>query len=235
MHLLHSSDDGQPQGSTQPERDRPSDLLERYGKDALRLAEKLADAQADNFKLREKNRTLTTELQDARGKAPADGAVVLSKDDAAQLEAYRALGEPDALKSTLTTAEEAQHQLATLKRERTLADAAAAQGYKAAALAKLPSLAGKDLIVKDVEIDGKPTKAAFVAEDGKEHPLAEYIAQHDAELLPALTAESGTQSNGISFVRQSTGAPAPKQTPAQAHIQRTYNRQGAKDNGTNRR
>jgi hypothetical protein len=234
--FLHAPDDGQPQGGESEQRDRPSDLLERYGKDALRLAEKLAEAQRDNYRLREKNRMLTTELADAKGKAPADGARVLSKDEAAQWEAYTALGAPAALKTQIDTAQGAQGELAILKRERTIADAAAAQKWPAATLAKLPSLKDKDLIVKDVEIDGTKVKQAFVAHDGKEHPLAEYVTTHDPEFLPALAAEAAIAQSGggTPFVRQSAGAPPAKQSAITAHLNRTYNRQGAKDNGTNR-
>jgi len=234
--FLHAPDDGQPQGGESEQRDRPSDLLERYDKDALRLAEKLAEAQSDNFRLREKNRMLTTELADAKGKAPADGARVLSKDEAAQWEAYTALGAPAALKTQIDTAQGAQGELAILKRERTIADAAAAQKWPAATLAKLPSLKDKDLIVKDVEIDGTKVKQAFVAHDGKEHPLAEYVTTHDPEFLPALAADAAPAQSGggTPFVRQSAGAPPAKQSAITAHLNRTYNRQGAKDNGTNR-
>ena len=230
---VYAEDDGQPQGG---EGQQPSDLLDRYGKDALKLAEKLADAQRDNYRLREKNRTLTAELQDAKGKAPADGARVLSKDEAAQWEAYTALGAPAALKTQLDAAAGAQGELTTLKREKTIADAATAQKWPAATLAKLPSLRDKDLIVKDVEIDGAKVKQAFVAHDGKEHPLAEYVAQHDPEFLPALAADAAATPNsgGTAFVRQAAGAPPAKQSPVAAHLNRTYNRQGAKDNGTNR-
>lgn len=230
---MYAEDDGQPQGG---DGQQPSDLLDRYGKDALKLAEKLADAQRDNYRLREKNRTLTTELADAKGKAPADGARVLSKDEAAQWDAYTALGAPAALKTTIETAQGAQGELATLKRERTIADAAAAQKWPAATLAKLPSLKDKDLIVKDVEIDGAKVKQAFVAHDGKEHPLAEYVTTHDPEFLPALAADAtpAQSGGGTPFVRQSAGAPPAKQSAIAAHLNRTYNRQGAKDNGTNR-
>ena len=231
--FLHAPDDGQPQGG---DGQQPSDLLDRYGKDALKLAEKLADAQRDNYRLREKNRMLTTELADAKGKAPADGARVLSKDEAAQWEAYTALGAPAALKTQIDTAQGAQGELAILKRERTIADAAAAQKWPAATLAKLPSLKDKDLIVKDVEIDGTKVKQAFVAHDGKEHPLAEYVTTHDPEFLPALAADAAPAQSGggTPFVRQSAGAPPAKQSAITAHLNRTYNRQGAKDNGTNR-
>ena len=162
---------------------------------------------AENYELRRKNATLRTDNDALRANTPADGARVLSKDEAALWEAYTALGAPDALTQQLATAEGAQAELSTLKRERTMAAAAEAAGYtgKAGTLAKLPSLAGKDLVVKDVEIDGTKAKQAFVVADGKEHALAAYITEHDPEFLPALTAEAAAKPSGTPFVRQSAG------------------------------
>lgn len=236
--LFHAPDDGQPQGgeSEQP-RDRPSDLLERYGKDALRLAEKLAEAQGDNFRLREKNRTLTGRVADLEKSKPAEGALMLDKAQAEAWGAYQALGDPATLKTTLEGAQTARGELATLKRGEAIRAAAEASGYKPATLSKLPSLAGKDLIVKDVEVDGAKQKQAFVAVDGKEQPLGEFVTEHDPEFLPALTADAaaGAQGSGTTFVRQSSGGAPAKQSAASAHINRIYNRQGANNDGTNRR
>jgi len=206
--IFHAPDDGDdPQGGESPKRPRPSDLAAQYHNDAMRVSERLAEVLDDNFKLREKNRTLAADLATAKANTPADGARVLSKDEAALWEAYTALGAPDALTQQLATAEGAQSELSTLKRERTMAAAAEAAGYtgKAGTLAKLPSLAGKDLVVKDVEIDGTKTKQAFVVADGKEHALAAYITEHDPEFLPALTAEAAAKPSGTPFVRQSAG------------------------------
>lgn len=207
--IFHAPDDGDdPQGGDSPKRPRPSDLAAQYHNDAMRVSERLAEVLDDNFKLREKNRALTADLATAKAKTPADGARVLSKDEAAQWEVYTALGAPDALKQQLATAEGAQAELTTLKRGELLRTAGEAAGYKSAVLAKLPSLAGKDLVVKDVEIDGKTAKQAFVAVDGKEHALAAYITEHDPEFLPWLTAEAAAKPSGTPFVRQSAGSDA---------------------------
>lgn len=206
--IYHAPDDGDdPQGGESSKRPRPSDLAAQYHNDAMRVSERLAEVLDDNYKLREKNRTLAADLATAKANTPAAGARVLSKDEAALWEAYTALGAPDALTQQLATAEGAQSELSTLKRERTMAAAAEAAGYagKAGTLAKLPSLAGKDLVVKDVEIDGTKTKQAFVVADGKEHALAAYITEHDPEFLPALTAEAAAKPSGTPFVRQSAG------------------------------
>ncbi len=230
--IYHAPDDGDdPQGGDSPKRPRPSDLAAQYHNDAMRVSERLAEVLDDNYKLREKNRTLTADLATAKANTPADGARVLSKDEAALWEAYTALGAPDALKQQLATAEGAQAELSTLKRERTIAAAAEAAGYtgKAGTLAKLPSLAGKDLVVKDVEIDGKKAKQAFVVADGKEHALADYITEHDPEFLPALTAEAAKPA-GTPFVRQSAGSDAPAGDMAARHIHQQEERRKAQPN-----
>jgi hypothetical protein len=204
--IYHAPDDGQPQGGTeQGQAERLQGLLTKHNNDAMGVAQILL---AENYELRRKNATLRTDNDALRAKTPADGARVLSKDEAAQWEAYTALGAPDALKQQLATAEGAQAELTTLKRGELLRTAGEAAGYKSAVLAKLPSLAGKDLVVKDVEIDGKKAKQAFVVADGKEHALAAYITEHDPEFLPALTTEAAKPA-GTQFVRQSAGgAPA---------------------------
>ena len=204
--IYHAPDDGDdPQGGESSKRPRPSDLAAQYHNDAMRVSERLAEVLDDNYKLREKNRTLTADLATAKANTPADGARVLSKDEAALWEAYTALGAPDALTQQLATAEGAQAELTTLKRGELLRTAGEAAGYKSAVLAKLPSLAGKDLVVKDVEIDGKKAKQAFVVADDKEHALAAYITEHDPEFLPWLTAEAAAKPAGTQFVRQSAG------------------------------
>ena len=206
--FLHAPDDGDdPQGGESSKRPRPSDLAAQYHNDAMRVSERLAEVLDDNYKLREKNRTLTADLATAKANTPADGARVLSKDEAALWEAYTALGAPDALKQQLATAEGAQAELTTLKRGELLRTAGEAAGYKPAVLAKLPSLAGKDLVVKDVEIDGKKAKQAFVVADDKERELTAYITEHDPEFLPALTTEAAKPA-GTQFVRQSAGSDA---------------------------
>lgn len=203
--IYHAPDDGDdPQGGESPKRPRARALAAQYHNDAMRVSERLAEVLDDNYKLRDKNRVLVADLATLKGKVPADGVRVLSNDEAAQWEAYTALGAPDALKQQLDGAADAQTQLDALKRGELLRTAGEAAGYKPAVLAKLPSLTGKDLIVKDVEIDGKKTKQAFVADGGKEHALTAYITEHDPEFLPALAAEAAKPA-GTQFVRQSAG------------------------------
>lgn len=179
--LYHEADsDADPQGG----RSRASDMLEQYGRDALRLAEKLADVQSDNYRLREERRNLKQQIQDAASKAPAEGARVLSKEDAVLFDAYAALGTPDAIKQAMDVNGEATAKLARLEREKLLTKAADAAGFKAAVLQTLAA----DLDIQVKEKDKKPFPVVIT--DGKEVDLSDYAAQHWGDFLPALKQQS---------------------------------------------
>ena len=190
---------------------KASDVLNRYGQtpeSVFKMAELLADAENKLYRLRETNREL-------RAKVPADGAVLMTPEDAAALEAYRTLGTPDALKGAQDAAQQASTKLATYERERTAHAAAAAHEWKSAVLAKLPSLQGKAIEARDA--DGTP--AYFV----ENTPLVDYVTAHDPEFLPALQATPAPAATPAQpFPRQAAGGkPAPVNV-AQQHIQRTY-------------
>ncbi len=172
--------DSTPQGGASGGRDpiQASDLLTKYG-EALKLAEKLADVLNDNYLLREKNRTLTHQVAEATAQVPAAESVVLSAAQAAQWQAYQALGAPDVLKTTVERA-------TTLERAALFQQAATAHGYKATTLAKLPSVQGQTLTMRETLIDGTPVATAYVGDV----PLPEYLMAHDADLLPALTVDA---------------------------------------------
>jgi hypothetical protein len=191
-----ADDDGGSGGSGEIEgKIKPSDVLQRYGQtaeSALRMAEKLAESENANWRLREKNRTLSDDLKAVQSKVPADDARILTTDEAAAYDAYTALGlKPADIQKAIEDSAATKGELTSLKRADAFRAAAEAHGYKPAALAKLPSLANQDIAIEDVETkgsDGKPVKAkrAYVTVDGKKTALPDYIEAHDAEFLPAL-------------------------------------------------
>jgi hypothetical protein len=215
--LYHEEDTGQPHGGEVEGKQRPPDVLDRYGRDALKLAEKLAEALTDNYTLREQRRGLRAEVADLKSKTAPEGARVLTKDEAAVYDAYAALGKkPDELKQAIDLNGEATTELARLKREQLLGKAAAASGFKPSVL---QTLAG-DLPIELRDVDGKP--AAFV--EGK--PLAEYAGTAWADFLPALTVQTGT-----GYVAQSTGDKPPAQgDKAAQHIAAQEERRKAQPN-----
>lgn len=200
---FHSEDDGQPQGG---EPSRASDMLDRYGRDALKLAEKLAEVQSDNYSLREKNRTLRQELKDTAAKAAPDGAVLMTAEDAAALGAYRALGTPDALKGAQAAATEAQDKLAGLQRDATLRDVRDVTGYD---LDILRDIGGAEwqYSIKDEGTEAEPQRVVYV----KDGDTEQRIDQHPKvqRVLPALKPAAASQPAAQPYPRQSAGGRAP--------------------------
>lgn len=213
------------------ERVRSEDIIARSRNDAetiARLGRELDRNEDRRFKLRESRRTLTQELVDLRGKQPGEGATVLTSDQAKVWEAYQGLGKVEDLTKAVKERDDLAGELGTFRRNAALQAAAEAHDYRPTALAKLPSLAGKGIETREIEVDGQKVKRAFVKDGDKEFGLAEYIQQHDAEFLPALTAESGgaggtQQRNGKPYPAQqsnTTGQRRPE-TAGAAHVQKT--------------
>lgn len=201
------ADDDQDDDDRQDRKLRGSDIRARLGQsqDAIvELSDRLADAQNRNYDLREKNRKLREERDALKSKQVAEGAVVLTKEQAAEWEAFQALGQkPDAVKQALEAKTAAEQKLAGLERDKTIREAAEGLGWKPAAVAKLPSLKEQSITFKDVTEDGKTVRRAYVGDVA----LAEFVQQNDPEFLPSLTAESGgaaqqQQGQGVRFPAQ---------------------------------
>ena len=191
----------------------------------MRVLEKQSDLLNDNHRLREQRTALKRELADAQGKMPGEGGRVLSADEAKVYDAYVALGKPEEVKRTIEASSTATAELATLRRAETIRAAAEAHGYRATALGKLPSLAGKDVLLKDgQDAEGKPIKQAFVKDGATETALPDYIQANDPEFLGALTSEQQQQAQpaGTSYIQQNAGGGKPRpQSAGQAYVQQT--------------
>lgn len=178
-------------------------LIARHNNDLMRVIDHL---YGDNFSLREKNRTLKEQVKDLEGKTPKDGTVILSKAEADLLESYKALGEPDTLKTALSERDQVKGELGTLRKESVLRDVAEAAGFK---LPVLKTLAGDlDFEIKEVEKDGKKVRTPFVKNGDSEKPLSDYAKEQWTDFLPALQAQPG-QPAGTPYPTQSAGGPTP--------------------------
>lgn len=205
-------------GST-PSRLTAAELIARYGASPERLAEKLEEAHGENFRLRETNRGLRGENDTLKGKVPAEGAVVLTGEDAAAWGVFQGLGKPDEVKTKLGQVETLTGELTGLKRDATLRDVAAAAGYKFTVLKQLG--ADREYELRDVtDGEGKATKTAFIKDGDTFKPLAEFAQTAWSDFLPALAATTsgqgatGGQGGGTTYPAQNGGGG--KQQPPDA-------------------
>lgn len=171
-------------------------LIAKHGsaEAALRaLAFKLDEVEGDNAKYRQ-------QLNEMRGKLPGEGTVVLDSEQAAVWTAYQALGEPDAIKQLQTDYSASQ-------RNELYRTAAEAHGYKADVLRQLPGADSLQIVIKEIEADGKKLKTAVVSNgDGKETTLPDYVKGHWEAFLPSLVAQQQAAASGTPWPKQDVGA-----------------------------
>lgn len=179
-------------------------LIDKQGGDSGAVALELYQ---ENFRLRERNRQLREQI-------PAEGTVILSKDQAEQWQAYQNLGAPKDLEQAIKDRDQAQGDLAQVRRSSAIREAADLAGYKASVLAGLDTQAGGTLAyeVREVEEDGAKQRVAYVKDgDTEAVPLAQYAENKWGDFLPALKLE-GAQRPGTPYPTQ-TGSnnkpPAP--------------------------
>jgi hypothetical protein len=201
-------------GNPNPADERPNiqGLMQRHNNDAMGVITTLL---TENYGHRDRIRQL-------QGQLPAQGATVLSAEQAAQWTAYQALGAPDALTTQLQGAQTSQAELARLQRERMVASAAEAAGYKASVLSQLPGADKLTFEVREADVDGKKVKHVFVKDGDKETPLADHAKNQWADFLPALQAQqtqTQTPPAGTTFPRQDAGGGQPA-NPVDAYAQR---------------
>jgi hypothetical protein len=213
----------QPQGGGTGGRDEAT-ILE--GLQNLIRREGGADATAqllyhENARHRERIRQLEQQL-------PGEGAVVLSGDQAQAWQTYQGLGAPTDVQQRLTAAEQAQQELAGLRRAEQIRGVAEAAGYRPTVLERLAE--GLEFEVREEQRDGQAARVPYVvtkSEQGEQRtPLAEYAQTHWADFLPALSAQQQQQppqGGGVAYPRQQGGGGQPATSkPVDAYFQRAY-------------
>lgn len=171
----------------------------------------------ENHGYREKLRLAEQQLNELRGKLPAEGTVVLDADKAKLWEAYQGLGAPDEVKKV-------KDEYAGLKREAHFRAVAEVHGFNPVVLAGLPGAAALTIEIGEETVNGKTAKVAYVVQqDGKKIALPDYAKQTWEPFLPALHAAAGTgqqaQSKGTPFIRQQTGAGAKSADKVQERLE----------------
>lgn len=171
-------------------------LLEKHQKDGVALASTLFD---ENFKLRESNREL-------KKKIPAEGSVVLTGDDAAEYQAFKALDiKADAVKKamdSLPELEKKNKELAGMESLRELADIGLdGSKLKLSVLKDQIQTKFPDAVISfkdEKDKDGKAVRTAFIkkSEKDSEQNFTEFANAELADYLPSLKVsnEATTQT-----------------------------------------
>jgi hypothetical protein len=192
-----------------------------------------ADATAQL--LFQENREHRQRIRELEQRVPGEGAVVLSGDQAAAWQTYQGLGAPTDVQQRLTAAEQAQQELAGLRRAEQIRGVAEAAGYRPTVLERLAE--GLTLELREEQVEGQAARVPYVvtkSEQGEQRtPLADYAQQHWADFLPALSAQQQQQppqGGGVTYPRQQGGGGQPATSnPVGAYFQRAYGTNGKKE------
>lgn len=183
------------EGTTAPEK---PDLT----KQAQNLAEKHGSADAALVLMLTEAKAYREEIKALKGKQPAEGAVVLTGDDAARWRSYQELGTPENLRKIVREHGEVSKENATLKRTTHLDEIADLAGMKRSVLRQVAGdtqFTVKDETRRDAATGkDEPFKAVYVTgEDGKETPIEKHAEAHWTDFLPALRPETGEKARPI--------------------------------------
>jgi hypothetical protein len=183
-------------------------LLKKNNDDPTRAIEVLL---GENANLREDKRKLKADLEEANKAKPGEGALVLTKEEAADWEAFKALGKPADVKKKLDAHGELEKKVADADRSKLLSEAAQISGFKPSVLEKLAD--GLEIEVKDVPKTNEKnetvnTRVAFVKTDTGLKTLADFANDSWKEFLPSLKSDDkGTQgqNGGVQYPNNGSG------------------------------
>lgn len=113
------SEDDDDRDDDKPRRRDPVVTAAKYNSDVTAMAVQIGQLEDDNYDLRSKNRKLRGDIE---GLNPSEGSVVLTKEQVADWEAYKALGKPKELETMKSenvrlATEQELHKRETLLRE----------------------------------------------------------------------------------------------------------------------
>lgn len=171
-----------------PDEDKDKDPTAAF---QSRLAKMNGDAMGFATQLFDENFHLRKDKRDLEKKVPTEGAVVLSKEDASEYEALKALGKSGDLKTKLEAAGTLETENATLKKKDILRDIASAHGYKLSVLQDLDAKGGglEYTLKEEKDTKGQARKVAYIKQEGKDVPLEQFATEKWADYMPALKAE----------------------------------------------
>lgn len=163
--------------------------------DARRQARQARDdANAANAEARNLRRQLE--------QSTPEGSIQLTAEEAAAWEAYKALGEPATLQTTIDAASEASAELARLQRQDLIRKSAELAGFSAGILADLDRAnPGLHFEIAEAE-DGSRQAMIKPGEEADPVPLAQYAETAWAQYLPVLRPAQGSGPAPLQYPRQ---------------------------------
>jgi len=172
--------------------------LNKMNGDAMAFATQLFD---ENYQYRTKIRGLEEQLTQIQAKAPAEGSVVLSREEAALFEAYKVLGKPEDVKKQLDENPTVVEENKKLKRRDILREVAdVGIGGSKLRFSVLEDRAnasnGIEFLVKEEGREKDKRKVAYVKDGDKETPLEQYAQKNWADYMPSLKAEQAKRTTG---------------------------------------
>lgn len=151
----------------------------------------IVDLRSENYEFRDK-------IRDLKAKLPADGAVVLTGDDAKSWGKYQALGSPKDLADARTERDTFRAENQKYQRDASIREVAELT-YKGKDKVLAKVLDGVEVeIIEVTGKDGKKTRVPHVnaAKEGdKPVPVVDFVEANHAEFLPALTGKPAETTN----------------------------------------
>jgi len=188
----------------------------------------------ENFSYRKSIRDLEAKLATVGAKAPKDGQLVLSREQAADWEAYQKLGKPSEVAEVVAKKEALESEVAEVRHQAMLDEALEAAGLRnKTVLGEVLKARGLVLEMKDETVEGKTVKVPFVRpaaeENGASEKLLDYIDSKAADYKVVLTG-AAPSTNGGGVPRRfpaTTGGDSKPQLPGDKVTERLERRLAA--------
>lgn len=166
------------------------------------LISRAGGSDATNVLLYNETYELRKKVGDLESKVPKQGNVVLTKEEADALAAYRAYGDPDEVKKIRDERDTFLTEKQKWEREKLIAKAAEAVKWKAEVLSDLDTLEGTlDIQMKPIQRGSATVEVPYVtatdAQGAKvEKTLEDYVTDKRSAYLPALRVDANTPPRG---------------------------------------
>lgn len=170
--------------------------------EAISLRKSMDTREADNKALRDEIKELKQGMAELEQKLPSKDSVIITSDDAKELESYRELGKPNLVKVKLDDYDRNNNELTRLRREKLIHEASRDPENSQVLRYKPTAL---EFILKDIPISkGKEGFLVKIGDEDKD--LDRWLKEDMSDFLSALQPDNGTPALGQAGNRQK-GAP----------------------------